>query len=161
MFTTVDGELAEEFLETLIAALELPRLRVLATLRADLMHRCCILPDLTRVLNDGGLYCLAPPERPGLERMILGPLTELDLAAPLSIEPQLVQRILDDAEGQPGGLALMADGLKELYQQGRPGGRMSLEVYEEQRLDGLKGVIGRRAERALGRAGVTAPDGLV
>ncbi|HYN78181.1 MAG TPA: SUMF1/EgtB/PvdO family nonheme iron enzyme [Lamprocystis sp. (in: g-proteobacteria)] len=160
LFTTVDGELAGEFFETLIGALELPRLRVLATLRADLIHRCCARPDLTRVINGGGLYCLATPERPSLERMILGPLARLDLTAPLTIEARLVQRILDDAAGAPGGLALMAEALKELCEQGRPRGHLTLEVYEEQRLDGLQGVIARRAERALERAGAAAQGAL-
>ncbi len=159
-FTTVHPELAEEFLEMLVDALELPRLRVLGTLRADLMHRCCALPDITRILNGGGLYCLAPPTRPALERMILGPLTEVELGVPMQIEPALVTRLLQDVTTHAGGLALMADTLKELYDQSRSGGRMALEVYEEQRLDGLKGVIARRAERALERAGAAAQSAL-
>jgi len=80
----------------------------------DLLHRCCALPDLARVLNAGGLACLAPPPRPSLERMILGPVTELELAAPVRIEPALVEHLLRDASGQPGGLALMADALARL-----------------------------------------------
>ena len=157
LFTAVDEDLAGEFLETLIEALEEPRLRVLGTLRVDLVHRCCALPDLALVLNAGGLACLAPPPRPSLERMILGPLTELDLAAPVRIEPALVEHLLRDASGQPGGLALMADALKETYEQARlraPGGPvMALGLYAGQRPGGLKGVIAQRAERALARLG--------
>ncbi len=43
--------------------------------------------------------------------MIVGPLTELELAVPMQIEPALVERLLRDASGQAGGLALMDDAL--------------------------------------------------
>ena len=160
LFTAVDEDLAGEFLETLIEALEEPRLRLLGTLRVDLLHRCCALPDLARVLNAGGLYCLAPPSRPSLERMILGPLTELELAAPMQIEPALVEHLLRDASGQAGGLALLADALKDTYDQARQRGGaaavMTLDLYAGHRHGGLKAVIARRAERALDRSGPAA-----
>lgn len=158
LFGTVDPDLADEFLETLLGALDQPRLRILATLRADLLHRCFSHPDLIRIVNLGGLYGLAPPRRPALERMILGPLAAL--AAPVQIEPRLVRRIADDALAEPGGLALMADALKELYESGRGTGRLTLELYRGERQGGLKGVIARRAGRALGRAGVAAEAAL-
>ncbi len=160
LFTTADPDMADELLETLVAALDQPRLRVLATLRADLLHRCFAHPELIRLLNGGGLYGLAPPQRPCLERMILGPLTELKLAVPVWMEPRLVQRIATDASAHPGGLALMADALKELYEQGRTVGHMDLDMYEDQRLGGFKGLIARRADRALQRVGADARGAL-
>ena len=164
LFTAVDEELAGEFLETLCDALEEPRLRVLGTLRVDLLHRVGALPELARLLNAGGYYGLAPPSPAALERIVVGPLTELDLEVPMQIEPALVERLVREASGQPGGLPLLADALKETYELARPhdglGGVMTLRLYTGPSREGLKGVIARRAERALARAGETAQGAL-
>lgn len=153
LFTAVDGDLAEEFLETLIESLGHSRLRVMATLRADLLQHCYAYPSLVKIFNQGGLYCLGSPGRASLERMILGPLSILDPVAPMQLEPSLVRRIIDDAQGQAGGLALMADVLKTLYDRGRARSLMTLADYESESLDGLTQVIARRAERSLSQAG--------
>ena len=153
LLTLVEPDLAEEMLETLIGGLGLTRLRVLATLRAEALHRCLVHPALVAQLNQGALYGIGPPSRSSLERMILGPVTRLDLAAPVTLEPGLVTRLLDDAERSPAGLMLMADALPELSARAEPGASLSLEVYRSERLDGQRSLIGRRAEHALTRAG--------
>jgi hypothetical protein len=52
--------------------------------------------------------------------------------------------ILDDTGTEPGGLALMAFALSELYQARTPEGALTLEAYE--RLGGVTVVLGRRAD---------------
>jgi hypothetical protein len=153
LFTVVEPDLAEEFLETLTASLGQPRLRVLASMRADLLDRCFTQPGLIQYLNEGALYVLGPPSRASLERMILGPLTALDPTAAVAVDPHLVGCLLDDAQGHPDGLALMADALKELYTRGKTSGRLDLESYRDLRREGLRGGLARRAELALERAG--------
>ena len=159
LFSVVEPDLADELLETLAEALTLPQLRVIATLRADQMHRACTRPELVGALNQGGLYCLATPSRAALERMIRGPVETLAASPALTIEPRLVERLIEDA-AQPGGLALLADALKELHDRGAADGQMTLEVYLSERLDGLRSVIARRAERAMARAGDDSRRGL-
>ncbi len=153
LFTLVEPDLADEFLEILTASLGQPRLRVLATMRADLLDRCFTRPGLIRYINEGALYVLGPPSRASLERMILGPLTTLDATTAVAVDPHLVGGLLDDVQGHPDGLALMADALKELYTQGKTAGRLDSESYRDLRREGLPGGLARRAELALERAG--------
>jgi hypothetical protein len=153
LFTLVEPDLAEELLETLVGGLRLPRLRILTTLRAEQIHRCLAHPALVAQLNRGAAYWIAPPSRSSLERMILGPINSLQLDPPVTIEPALVSRLLDDAGRSPGGLVLLADALQELHARAGPGGCLSLEVYRSERLDGPRSAIARRSERALARVG--------
>lgn len=156
LFTVVDPDLADEFLETLMESLGRLRLRVLAALRADLLHCCLALPRLIRTLNAGGLFVLGRPSRASLGRMILGPLTALDPAAAPSVPRDLVGRLLDEVQGHPDGQALMADALKELWVRRGPRGHLTLEAERDLRLDGFREALARRAERALDDVGDAA-----
>jgi hypothetical protein len=160
LFSLVEPDLTEELLETLLGGLHLPRLRILATLRAQQMHRCLAHPALVAPLNRGAVYWIAQPSRSSLERMIMGPINSLQLDPPVTIEPGLVSRLLDDAERSPGGLVSLADALQELHARAGPGGSLTLEVYRSERLDGPRSAIARRTERALSRAGGVARPAL-
>ena len=165
LFTAVSTEEAAAFLDLLTEAVKPPEpgqdppLQILATLRADFYHRCLEHPALKRLMNrSGGSYSLGPPGRLALERMVSGPINEVDLQekqagdwarAAWFLDPALPARISVDAAGQPGGLALMAFTLRELYDRGKSSRRMDLATYEDPSFGGLSGAIGRRAEAVL------------
>ncbi len=96
---------------------------MVAALRADFYHHCHLYPALLRLLNrDGGTFHLGPPDRRALEQMVSGPLMEVDLKeerghakTPWFLDQELPAAIAADAERHPGGLALMAFALRELY----------------------------------------------
>jgi hypothetical protein len=159
------------FLDELIHATQPPsRFRVVATLRADFYHHCSQHPPLLRLMNrDGGAFHLGPPDRRSLERMVSGPLTEVELMddeggatlrpEPWFLDPDLPSAIASDAERRPGGLALMAFALRELYDACQAARRLDVATYESARFGGLAGAIARKADQtleSLGAEGGTA-----
>ena len=138
----VEDGLRRAFIEVLetCARCERGRLRVLGTLRADFYDRCCESQVLAKLLRDGS-FPLAAPGVPALREMIERPAA----MAGLTILPDLVNRIANDAGSARGNLPLMAYTLEELRKA--PGGRISSKAYEE--LGGIKGAIGTRAEEVF------------
>jgi formylglycine-generating enzyme required for sulfatase activity len=130
------------------------RFQVLATLRADFFHHCLSHPPLQRaVAREGGTFLLGPPSRLALERMIGGPITEVELPQSWILDPALPPAMAADAERDPGGLALMAFALRELYDRCQPSRRLDLETYRSQSFGGLGGAIARRADATLASLG--------
>jgi hypothetical protein len=126
------------------------RFQVLATLRADFSHYCLDHPPLQRAIyRPGGQFPLTAPARLALERMVSGPLTELDLPAKWTLDPALPPTIALDAERHPGGLALMAFTLRELYDVSTDTRRLDVETYRGPDFGGLSGAIARRADATL------------
>jgi hypothetical protein len=158
LFGAVPASSAEPFLDSLIAATQRSSpFRVVATLRADFYHRCHTHPPLLRLLNrPGGAFHLGPPDRRSLEQMVSGPLTEVDLILegrgprqPWFLDPDLPPAIAAHAEERPGGLALMAFALRELFELCQSTRRLDLAVYHSSEFGGLGGAIARRADAAL------------
>jgi len=160
LFTPACAATREPFLDMISGALDLPRFRVIATVRADFLGQCMNHPGLLAEMNNDAQYGLRAPGPLDMARMIEGPVRELDLAHPVTLDPDLVQRMVDDAVSEPGGLALLAFALKDLYDHCKDSGRMDLAAYESPAFGGLKGVIQSRADRALARAGDDARDAL-
>ncbi|MGE5154368.1 MAG: SUMF1/EgtB/PvdO family nonheme iron enzyme [Bdellovibrio bacteriovorus] len=160
LFTSVESDLADDFLEMLTASLEQPRLRVLAAIRAERLHHWFARPALIPTVNAGGLFILGSPSRLSLERMVLGPLSVLAPRVTITVDTGLIQDLLDDVHGHPEGLALMAEALQGIHARDGSGGRLTLKAYQEVRRDGLRGGLARRAERALARAGEGARGAL-
>ncbi|MDZ4796762.1 MAG: SUMF1/EgtB/PvdO family nonheme iron enzyme [Bryobacteraceae bacterium] len=167
--TTTSG--GADFLDQLIQATGPPcRMRVVATLRADFYHHCGAHPPLVRMINgDGGAFHLGTPGRSSLERMVSGPLTEVELTGdeghstsrpkPWSLDPELPSLIASDAEREPGGLALMAFALRELYEACKASRRLDVATYRSASFGGLAGAIARKADdtlASLGAEGETA-----
>jgi hypothetical protein len=149
-----------EFLDRLIkAAAPGSRFQVLATLRADFFHHCLDHPPLKRAVErEGGTFLLGPPGRLPLERMVSGPLTEVDLPQRWTLDPELPPTLALDADRHPGGLALMAFALRELYDRCKPSRRMDVTSYRA--MGGLGGAIARRADATLARLGPGAEEAL-
>ncbi len=165
LFTAVDESRREAFIEQLIDATkpanrgQSPRFQVLGTLRADFFHHCVGHPSLKLVVERGGHFLLGPPDRLSLERMVTGPLTEVDLlekdrhgnwqSVPWGLDPRLAPEIAAEAAGREGGLALMAFALRELYERCAPQRHLDLATYQGEDFGGLGGAIARRADQTL------------
>jgi DNA-binding SARP family transcriptional activator/WD40 repeat protein len=109
-------------------------------LRADFYGACAAYPRLAHLL--GRNQVLVGPMRPDeLERAIEAPAAK----AGLSVEPELVARLVEETAGRPGGLPLLSTALLELWRQ-RSGSRMTLQAYE--RTGGVQGAVARLAETA-------------
>ena len=168
LFTPAVGDRGDAFLDFLLEAVKQPRFRVVATVRADFLDRCVAHPGLCGVLNRQGQYSVAAPGRLALERMVGAPVTDVELwerlatgaerRIDLTIDDALVRQIAADALDEPGGLALLAFALQELYLRCRARGRLDLATYQE--AGGLAGAIARRADAALREAGPEAAASL-
>ena len=168
LFTPAVGDRGNAFLDFLLEAVKQPRFRVVATVRADFLDRCVAHPGLCGVLNRQGQYSVAAPGRLALERMVGAPVTDVELwerpatgaerRIDMAIDDALVRQIAADASGEPGGLALLAFALQELYLRCRARGRLDLATY--QAAGGLAGAIARRADAALREAGPEAAASL-
>jgi formylglycine-generating enzyme required for sulfatase activity len=164
LFTLVPQAHRKTFLDRLLEAAALPRFRVVATVRADFLPACGDHPGLNRVINQGHLYYVGQPDALALARMVMGPVTELALCErdpkgherpiAMDLSRALVRRLVGDAAAAPGGLALLAFALADLYRRCRPDpsqetGRMDLAAYLSEDFGGLAGVLRRRADAAL------------
>ncbi|MFH9402214.1 WD40 repeat domain-containing protein [Streptomyces sp. NPDC017638] len=116
------------------------RLRVVIAVRADFLGRCTEHPGLTAALQDATVL-VGPMTREELRQAITGPAT----AAGLIVERSLTARVLDDVEGEPGGLPLMSHALLETWRH-RSNRGLTQAAYEE--AGGLHGAIARTAEEA-------------
>jgi WD40 repeat protein/DNA-binding SARP family transcriptional activator len=133
------------FADALVAAMRDPRRRavVLIALRADFYGRCASFPELWRMLG-GNHVPVGPMRRDELRRAIESPARR----AGLHVDPELVDALIADVEGEPGALPLLSSALLELWQQ-RDGRRLTLTAYEH--AGGVRGAVARLAERAYER----------
>ncbi len=153
LFAPEQKQQGADFIDRLIegtqprASGEPSRFQVVATLRADFFHYCVEHPPLKRAVGrGGGTFLLGAPGRLALERMVSGPINEVDLPKRWTLDPALPPAMAADAERQSGGLALMAFALRELYDRCAPNRRMDLETYAGEAFGGLSGAIARSAD---------------
>ena len=147
---SVQGE-TDAFLSGLYrAALACP-LRVVATIRSDLLHHCYRHPDLLEVLRPrGGHYPLGRVEPEMMRDMIVKPAR----AAGLKLAESLANRLIQDTGAEPGNLPLLAFVLERLFEE-RRGAELSEAAYQAfggPALGGLKGALAdhtRATEQAL------------
>jgi hypothetical protein len=134
-----DDTLQGRFIDALAAAAQSPRVRIVGTVRNDFYHRCVDAhPTLAELLGDRGTVPLAIPGLAALRAMIDGPAKQ----AGLRFDEGLVDDLAAHTVSQPGGLALLAFALHELYER-RSNGLLSTAEYDG--LGGLTGAISRRA----------------
>lgn len=162
LFAPQRNQESAQFLEWLLegtrrgASRNASRFQVVATLRADFYHYCLEpgFEPLKRAMSrDGGQFLLGAPGRLALERMVSGPLTELDLPQRWDLDPALPPEMAADAWQHPGGLALMAFALRELYEKCGARRKLDLATYRGSEFGGLGGAIARRANDTLGHFG--------
>jgi WD40 repeat protein/DNA-binding SARP family transcriptional activator len=133
------------FVDGLVAAACDPRRRALVILavRADYYGRCAAYPELSRLLGANHVL-VGPMGRDELRRSIELPARR----AGLHVEPELVDALTADLEGEPGALPLLSASLLELWQQ-RDGHQLRLGDYR--RAGGVHGAVARLAERSYER----------
>ena len=117
-------------------------LAVLA-LRADFYGACSGHPRLARRLGESHVL-VGAMRSDEIARAIEGPAA----AAGLSVEPELVSRLVGDTAGQTGGLPMLSTTLLELWQR-RSGDRLTVASYD--RTGGVRGAVARLAETAYER----------
>ena len=123
------------------------RASVLVAVRADFYGRCAAYPELSRLLGANHVL-VGPMRRDELRRAIELPARR----AGLRVEPELVDALVADVEGEPGALPLLSTSLLELWQR-RDGRRLQMSAYEH--VGGVHGAVARLAEGAYERL---APD---
>jgi formylglycine-generating enzyme required for sulfatase activity len=148
LFTLVAEAERAPFVELLRAASEHPRLRVIATLRADFYAQCVEWPALAALLQTGS-FPLSTPTGGALYEMVQFPA---DRAA-LRFADGLVAQILKDTGESAGALALLAYALDELYRRAEERADRTIHFDDYAALGGVEGAIGRRAEAVFAALG--------
>ncbi len=137
---TVDEHDRRAFLEMIVELAERPAasVRIVATLRADYLDRPLGYAGFGDILH-GRTIALGALHADELADAVRLPAS----AVGVTVEPALVQRIVTDAEHQPGALPLLQHTMAELFDR-RHTNTITLAEYTE--TGGLAGSIGRRAE---------------
>ena len=128
----------QSFLDSLIAASERSRLRVVLTLRADFFDQPLEYPEFAELFRSN-VVAVSPPTRDGLARAISQPA----LGVGVGLEPGLATQMVDDVREQPGGLPLLQFALTDLFAR-REGDVLTLAAYEQS--GGVGGALAMRAE---------------
>jgi WD40 repeat protein len=131
------------FLEELAAA-ALDRDRralILCSLRADFYGRFVSYPGFAQLLNSSHTL-MGPMDADELARAIEEPATR----AGLEVERPLVEELVSDVAGEPGGLPLLSTMLLELWQT-RDGRTLRYESYRTS--GGVRAAVARLAEGAF------------
>jgi WD40 repeat protein/serine/threonine protein kinase len=150
LFTACDSDAERAaFADTLgrVAADPEGRAVVVVALRADFYGRFAAYPGLAELL--GANHVLVGPMQPSeLRRAVELPAGRVGLR----VEPELVDALVDDVEGEPGALPLLSTALLELWQK-RQNNALALAAYRES--GGVHGAVSRLAEGTYARI----PDG--
>jgi MinD-like ATPase involved in chromosome partitioning or flagellar assembly/tetratricopeptide (TPR) repeat protein len=130
------------FLQMLRAAHQAVPLYILVVLRADFYAQLSSSNELPST-SLGSTIALGGLDREELQQAIERPAALLGV----QFEAGLVERLIEEAQGEPGGLPLLQFTLSSLW-RGRPSGhRISHHTFE--RLGGLAGSLSLSAERAF------------
>jgi conflict system STAND superfamily ATPase/sulfatase-modifying factor enzyme 1 len=142
LFSVVAEDYRAPFIALIAAATRAPRVRTVATMRADFYHRCLEFPTLAELLRETTFSLAAPGPAARLE-MISRPAARAGLA----FSGGLQDRILEETDTDPGTLPLLAFALYELYEARTPDGKLTLAAYES--FGGVRGAISKCAETAF------------
>jgi hypothetical protein len=148
LFTACEREqVRAAFLDQLAAAARDydRRALVLGALRADFYGRLVSYPGFAQLLSSSHVL-VGPMARDELARTIEEPASR----AGLEVERPLVEALVCDVAGEPGGLPLLSTMLLELW-RAREGRTLRFESYRTS--GGARGAVARLAERAFGELG--------
>lgn len=102
-----------KFTMLLAASASATDIQVIAMLRSDFYEYAVEDQNLEALLRGNGTFTLGKPGVGAMREMIVRPAR----LAGLEVEEDLVVRLLDDTASAPGGLALLAFALSELYRE--------------------------------------------
>jgi WD40 repeat protein/class 3 adenylate cyclase len=146
LFTTcTDDEERAAFVEVLTDAAERPdtQVSVVIAIRADYYGRCAAFPALAELLSANHVL-VGPMEPDELRRAIRLPAERVGL----TVEPELVEALVEEVTDEPGGLPLLSTTLLELWLR-RSGRTLTFASYRES--GGVHGAVARLAENAYDR----------
>src|SRR5262249_16187102 len=140
-----DVEECRGVLETIVPAALNPNGRVAVVVAggADFYGRCAEYPRFGELLSANHVL-IGPMKSDDLVRAIEIPANR----AELEIDRPLVEALVGDVAGEPGGLPLLSTALLELWRR-RDGRLLSYEAYRSS--GGVRGAVARLAEQAYGR----------
>jgi DNA-binding SARP family transcriptional activator/serine/threonine protein kinase/WD40 repeat protein len=141
LFTqVVDEDTRRTFLELLVAAVTAPGtpVHLVLTMRADYFDRPLRHATFAVAMRPG-IVPVHAPSRDELARAVREPARGVGV----EVDDRLVDRLVDDADGEPGALPLLQYVLSERF-EAREADQLTLDAYEAS--GGLRGAIGRRAE---------------
>ncbi|MFI6296555.1 hypothetical protein ACIBEJ_33530 [Nonomuraea sp. NPDC050790] len=116
--------------------------RVVLAVRADFLGHCAAYRALVAATQQATLL-VGAMDRDELRAAIVRPAA----AAGLIVERELTARILNEVDGEPGGLPLMSHALLETWRR-RYGRALTLAAYES--AGGIHGAIARTSEQVYG-----------
>ena len=119
------------------------RAMVVVALRADFYGRFAAYPALSELLGANQVL-VGQMQASELRRAVELPASRVGLA----VEPELVDALVDDVEGEPGALPLLSTALLELWQK-RDVNTLTLAAYRES--GGVHGAVARLAEGTFAR----------
>jgi WD40 repeat protein/serine/threonine protein kinase len=119
-----DEDERRQFIDSLLDSCAAGAL-VLIVLRADFYAHCAVYPRLAAVL-EGHQALVGPMTEEELRQVIEQPAVQVGLL----LEPGLVEAILRDVVGEPGGLPLLSHSLLETWKR-RSGRTLTLSGYLE------------------------------
>src|SRR5262249_52782320 len=133
------------FIEELVGTATSARRRhtVLLAVRADQYGRCAAYPALSSLLAANHVL-VGPMHADDLRRAVECPAQQVGLY----VDPELVDALVRDVEGEPGALPLLSTALLELWQR-REGRRLRHASYES--AGRVHGAVGRLGESAFGK----------
>ena len=116
---------------------------IVIAMRADFYGRCAEHRGLASLLASHQIL-VGPMDADELRRAIELPAHRADL----TVEEELVDSLVSDTVGQPGGLPLLSTALLELWTHRRD---RTLRSDDYRRAGGVEGAVARLAEEAFGR----------
>ena len=116
---------------------------IIIAMRADFYGRCAEHRALASLLASDQIL-VGPMDEEELRRAIELPAER----AGLTVEDRLVDSLVSDTVGQPGGLPLLSTALLELWTRRRD---WTLHLDDYLRAGGVQGAVARLAEEAFGR----------
>jgi WD40 repeat protein/class 3 adenylate cyclase len=119
------------------------RVSIVVAIRADFYGRCATYPALASLLSDNHVL-VGPMEPAELRRAIELPAKHVGL----TVEPELVDALVEEVTDEPGGLPLLSTTLLELWQR-RSGRVLTTASFQES--GGVRGAVARLAETAYHR----------
>src|SRR5215467_10921051 len=116
---------------------------IVITIRADFYGRCSGHGALASLLASAQIL-VGPMNEEELRRAIELPAQR----AGLTVQEELIDSLVSDTAGQPGGLPLLSTALLELWTRRRD---RTLRLEDYLRAGGVQGAVARLAEEAFGR----------
>ena len=141
LFTLATENERQQFIDLILGGLKHAgeRFKLICTIRADFVAACLENPELAQILQKNSV--LVPPylTKANYRSAIVKPAEQVGL----TVEPGLVEVLLQDLDRSAGDLPLLQFTLQKLWEL-RDNGKLTLKAY--QKLGGVQGALERQAQ---------------